>query len=431
MATDLTILRNGALPSTAFKDANLPKTRLDEGTAGSPFARVSYKAGKWAVKFQGKFDPATRIVDGRREQNPNLDVVILKAANHPSKAWYAAAYNPEAEQTGPDCYSSLGMKPDLPGSRKPQNDTCLLCPHNAWGSKVDRQTGEARKGKDCMDFKKLAVVPVFDIENKIYGGPMLLQVPASSLRNLGPYQNLLEANGFHYAQVHTRVTFSGDENISYPLMEFDALSALDDVQAQQVLKALNHPLINLILDGEVQAADAGEDAYRTPSATVTVLRPATKKEEAKPAKAADPNVVQPKPELSEAEQEIADLKAKLAATIAATPPPLPPLTPQEQEIIELKAKLAEAANAANAAIHANAGETDRRALPSTYEKKGKGGRPRGSTNRTPAVAPTDMDSEKLAGPALPEPVGEPANDGEGEDPIARINRTIANAKGLI
>ena len=230
MVNDLTILRNGALPSTAFKDANLPKTRLDEGTAGSPFARVSYKAGKWAVKFQGKFDPASRIVDGRREQNPNLDIVILKAANHPSKAWYEAAYNPEAEQTGPDCYSSLGMKPDLPGSRKPQHDTCLLCPHNAWGSKVDRTTGEARKGKDCMDFKKLAVVPVGDIENKIYGGPMLLQIPASSLRNLGPYQNLLEANGFHYAQVHTRVTFSGDEDISYPLMEFDALAALDDVQ---------------------------------------------------------------------------------------------------------------------------------------------------------------------------------------------------------
>ena len=414
MANDLTILRNGALPSTAFKDANLPKTRLDEGTAGSPFARVSYKAGKWAIKFQGKFDPLSRIVDGRREQNPNLDVVILKAANHPSKAWYEAAYNPEAEQAGPDCYSSLGMKPDLPGSRKPQHDTCLLCPHNAWGSKVDRTTGEARKGKDCMDFKKLAVVPVGDIENKIYGGPMLLQVPASSLRNLGPYQNLLEANSFHYAQVHTRVTFSGDENISYPLMEFDALAALDDVQAQQVLKALNHPLINLILDGEVQAADAGEENYRAPvSATVHTLRPATKaepkKEEPKPAKAADPAPVQA---LSPAEQEIADLKARLAAAVkAAEPEPEPELTPQEKEIAELKAKLAAA----------EAGE----------KPKARGGRPRGATNRTPAVAPTNMDSEKLAGPTLPEPVGPtPANDGA-EDPIARINKTISNAKALI
>jgi hypothetical protein len=404
--TELTILKNGALPSTAFSGAELPQTRLDDGI-GASFARISYKGSKWNVVNQQKIEPVMALMGGTKVQSPFLDVVILKAANHPTKAWFADAYQ-EGDSKQPDCFSNDGLKPD-PMSLKKQNEICLDCPRNAWGSRINRETGEASRGKACSDSKKLAIVPVGDIENKIYGGPMLLQVPPSSLKRLGPYQNVLAANGFHYAQVYTRITF--DNEAAYPLFVFDALQALDDVQAEQVVRMLKHPLVEQILSSNVRFDDGGGEGPAQPSASVHTLRAP-----AKPAKPAAPAPVQAPDDLAipdhlkaqaltPEQQKIADLEAQLAAAKAPKAPEPPKLTPEQQKIKDLEDQLA-AAKAGAAPAPARVG------------------RPRGP--RTPAVAPTNMDSQKAADTELPG-AGNPPPD----DAISRINATLNKAKELI
>jgi len=215
--------------------------------------------------------------------------------------------------------------------------------------------------------------------------------------------------------VATRIDFVMDPDISYPLMQFDAIAALNDVQAEQVLRMMKHPLVKQILDGEVQAMDAGDDGVRGvgPSASVHVLRPAGKKDEAAAAEPAKPTSVQAQPALDPAAQRIKDLEEQLAAA-RKQPEPEPELTPEQKRIKDLEDQLAAA----------KAGAPAKEAKPR--------GRPKGV--RTPQVAPTNMDSATLAGPPLPEPVGEPAvptaANGQ-EDPIAKINKTLAGAKDLL
>jgi hypothetical protein len=270
MTGELTIFKTGGhQPSTAFQGVHLPTSRLDDGVSAG-FAKVSYKGSKWGIKYQGQYHPAqARMPDGTIIQSPFLDVVILRAAGHPSKAWYEGLYA-EGDSAPPDCWSTNGFKPDV-GVPKMQCQTCVGCQWNVWGSKVNRDTGEATRGKACMDSKRLAVVPVGDIENMFYGGPMMLNVPPTSLKRLGPYQNGLEANGFHYAQVWTRLTF--EPQSAYPLFNFDAMAALNDAQAQQVVKMMNHPLIERILNTELRMAEAWDEPAPNPS-QVQVATPA-------------------------------------------------------------------------------------------------------------------------------------------------------------
>jgi hypothetical protein len=127
-----------------------------------------------------------------------------------------------------------------------------------WGSKVNRDTGQATRGKACMDMKRLAVVPALDITNKGMGGPIMLSVPPSSLKRLGPYQGMLEANGVNYCQVWTRVSFLAGQ--AYPVFDFDAKAALNDQQADEVVTMLEHPLIDRILNLELEQTEAWDES---------------------------------------------------------------------------------------------------------------------------------------------------------------------------
>lgn len=254
----LTIFRNGGAVqvSNKFQGVQLPTTRLDEGV-GAGFARCTYKGSKWGIKYQGETKPILYpMPDGSVIPSPYLDIVILKASSHSSKAWYEGAYQ-EGNMGPPDCWSTNGVVPDQ-ASPKRQSRQCVSCPHNLWGSKINRDTGQATRGKACMDMKRLAVVPVGDIENKGMGGPIMLSVPPSSLKRLGPYQGMLEANGVNYCQVWTRVSFLAGQ--AYPVFDFDAKAALNDVQAEQVVAMLEHPLIDRILDLELEQTEAWDES---------------------------------------------------------------------------------------------------------------------------------------------------------------------------
>jgi hypothetical protein len=402
--SNLTLFKNGGVASTAFKGVDLPRARLDEGVESSPWCRISYKGRDWAVKDGAASKPLTRIVEGREEKNPNLDIVILKAANHPTKRWYEADWTDDANSP-PDCWSTLGFKPDAAAPKKQdEGKGCLNCKWNAWASK-----GGGSRGKACSDYKHLAVVPVGDIMNLTHRGPMLLAVPPNSLKILGQYQAELEGLGFHYAQVHTRVTFASGQESTFQF-KFDALAPLDDVQAGQVVKMLQHPLITRMLDEEMAGVAGDVDRQAAPSVAAGAHKiaalPAAPEAKAPAEKAPEPVAKQ---------REV------------VTPP-----------IIEGFDKVEQVAETQDPPCPEGVDPEDWAAIQALKRTKAASpAKPRGrrASNgpRTPAVAPKNMDSEALAGPPLPAPVG-PSEEVQapGNDPaLDAINQTLNRAKDLV
>lgn len=253
MTNDLTLFKGGvpAARSSVFNAVPGGEGKLSAGI-GIGFASVRFKAARWAIKFQGQTTPLVRYSQGANGQlfedgpQPYLDCIILDVAEQPAKYYYEGRYT-EGDNQAPDCFSSNGIVPDT-GAPKKQSPTCVACKWNAWGSKITTD-GTVSRGKQCSDHKRLVVVPVADIENKMYGGPMLLQVPPTSLKGLVPYEQKLAQAGFRFFEVWTRISF--DQQSAYPLFVYDAFAPLTDAQAQQVVKALEDPVIDRILNSEI------------------------------------------------------------------------------------------------------------------------------------------------------------------------------------
>ena len=178
-------------------------------SSGMEFPRISIKGSRF------------RLIDGGAESvldTTALEVVVVGANPGLSKAWYATAWNPDAEPSAPDCYSLEGDKPH-PDSTQPQNDLCAGCPQNAWGSRI---TPQGTKVKACADKKRLAVVSADDVSGPIY----LLEVTASALKGLSAYQAGLKMRKIPTECVRTTVLF--DTEASYPKLKFKFGGLLDE-----------------------------------------------------------------------------------------------------------------------------------------------------------------------------------------------------------
>ena len=151
--------------------------------AGVGFAVLTYRGKVWRVVHKGT-EHTLKTKDG--DPIPSVRVVILRANQNLSKIFYKKAYK-EGDNEAPDCYSMDGERPDS-SIKEPQSKTCAACPQAAWGSKI---SDDGRELKACQDSRRLAVVPCNDIANEMFGGPMLLRVPAASLANLVSYDDML------------------------------------------------------------------------------------------------------------------------------------------------------------------------------------------------------------------------------------------------
>jgi hypothetical protein len=421
MANELTIFRTGAVASTKFDTVDLPKERLDDGVGGG-FARVGYKAKEWSIRYQGAVHTLkVRTADGDEVNSSFFDCVILRASKHPNKTFYMDAYTEEnSARKPPDCWSSNGVRPDSgvpimdhPSKGGRQSPTCVSCPWNVWGSKINRETGQATRGKACMDSKHVAVVPVGDIENVMYGGPMLLSIPPSSLKKLGPYQNMLEANHFSYTMVWTRIGFEPSEVAAYPMFKFDAMAALNDVQADQVIRMLNHPLIDRILEAEVVSTEAWDESAQEVHQSI---KPPPPPVAAVPSKVTDVEPEEPAEKAPPAATAAPVVAGKPPATV--TMPNGMVLTMEQLQALSPDQIRAMSGNgSAPAEAPAPAGPAKRQTKP-----------------RTPPVSPTPTDSAKVTGMSgndLPTPVpmpvpaqaAKPAANG-GADPASKLLQTI-------
>lgn len=247
MANDLAVFQENTnlQLADAFKDiagSDLGGA-LSAGVSGN-YPILSMRGGKWRIKFQGVEHPIVNPQTG--DAVPSLEVVIVKANPFLTKQYFEGAYE-EGSTESPVCWSLDGKAPAV-GVPSPQHTVCALCPQNKFGSKV---TPAGVQVKACQDNRKLAVVPLLDIENKQFGGPMLFRVPASALKDLAAFGQTMQARGYPYFAVATRIGF--DVDTSYPKPTFKAIRPLTDAEAIQIRELMDSPAVENVLGGEVAA----------------------------------------------------------------------------------------------------------------------------------------------------------------------------------
>jgi hypothetical protein len=216
------------------------QTATDDLSAGvqSGFGIMGFKGKVWSLRKGGQDTPLMRP-DGDGPRN-SIEVVILKASGHVSKIWYENGYV-EGSTAAPDCFSTNGVTPD-PSSKKRQGNACATCPMNQWGSRI---TPAGKQGKACADSKRLAITPADDIKNEAFGGPLLLRVPAASLRDLANFGEKMQGLGYPYYAIKTRIAFDAAE--AYPKFVFGAITPLNDAEADLVLELRESRQVQTIL----------------------------------------------------------------------------------------------------------------------------------------------------------------------------------------
>jgi hypothetical protein len=233
-----------------------------QANVGASYAVVTIKGKVFGIKYGGQTTPITVNMNGQLYAAPYFDVVIPRAKSELSKTYYPSGYT-EGSDEQPTCWSEDGIAPLAPEAQRPidpatgRNCTdCRMCPMNQFGSKI---SDNGSKGKACADTRKVIIVPVdpatgqMDADNVKYGGPMLLRVPAASLRVFAEYDQKLQAMGVPYFAVVTRMEF--DQTQAYPKFVLRAVRFLSEAEGQRVVELRESPAVRQILEsGQTVAA---------------------------------------------------------------------------------------------------------------------------------------------------------------------------------
>lgn len=342
--SNVTVAGTGALGPLSQRMLDAARSRApgqtNELAAGvtSGFAILTLRGKVWRVKHRGEEHPQLRKDDGTPKAA--VDVVIVKAAPNLSKIFYEKGYNPDDTAAAPDCWSVNGVTPDA-GAAKKQSTTCAGCPKNAWGSRVS-ETGKS--GKACQDSKRLAVVPIDDMDNEVFGGPMLLRVPPASLADMATYASKLEQLGYPPYGVVTRLKF--DMAAEFPKIIFEpgtnpahAYPSLTDDQFAKVEAMRLDPRVSRILSEPVEEVRA--DVLPTAAPAVDAFANLPPKAPAQPAAAPAQAAPAPAP--------VAPAAPAVAPTPVAQPAPAAPAAPAGPSMAELMAQI-EALKAAQTVV---------------------------------------------------------------------------------
>lgn len=301
---------NGAKPSDA----------LGAGiTTG--FAIVSLRGKVWRIKHRGE---ERVILNERNEPRYSLDVIIVQASSNIAKIFYQDGYV-EGSTAPPDCWSVNGRTPDpaSPALQKGNTGpTCAGCWANAWGSRASQQ---GSKGKACADSKRIAIVPLEDPHNEIYGGPMLQRIPPASLGDLKAYADKLNQIGLPFYGVATRISF--DMSAEYPKLVFEPIRVLTDDEAQVVLDMQGTPLVERILDTAIDLVEtSGVDQTGTDAFAALKGQPVPTALQQPRQQANTGQVVQPPQQAVQAPQQ-APQGIPVTAPAMTAPAPVEPVAP--------------------------------------------------------------------------------------------------------
>lgn len=326
---ELTVFQDKSAPTElapefhAMVEAGIAMDDLGAGIGGN-YAIISTRGSKFRIKQGGTetviTDPNTGDPVG------SLEAVIVRANPYLTKQFFEGGYV-EGSTEAPSCFSIDGKVPAA-SVENPQHTNCAMCPQNRFGSRV---TDAGVKVKACQDNKKLAVSPLADLENKAFGGPMLFRVPASALKDLVAFNNLMTARGYPYNAVAVRIGF--DVDASYPKPTFRAIRVLTSEEAKIVMEQYQSDAVERLLGdfseihaGAIEAAPAADEAFEQPPSEQPQPKP----------------VVQPKPPIAKPAPAAAKPAATKAAPAAAKPAPAAakPAAPAQPKAAPTKAAVA-------------------------------------------------------------------------------------------
>lgn len=320
MGTEISLPKGFGAVSSVFGGTNAGTN--DELGAGvnASYGIIGYKGKVWSTRFGGVDTPMMRE-DGDGPKN-SIEVVLVKASPAISKIFYKNGYV-EGSNAAPDCWSANGQAPDASVQNK-VHTTCADCPMNAWGSRV---TDAGKQGKACSDSRRVAIVPVADIDNELFGGPMLLRIPAASLKDLKAYGDLLNSYQYPYYAVATRIAFDPKE--AYPKFVFGAIRPLTDDEARKILALRDDKRVATVLAETAATVGATAQTEQKPVASSPFEQDAPKQEPklSEQAKAQAP-AVDP---AAEAKKAAAAEKKRKAAEAAAEAARLAALAAAEAE----------------------------------------------------------------------------------------------------
>lgn len=219
MANDMVAITASKLPAHLQGKVKSTNVFAAAVSAGG-FPVVSIKGKVFHVQRGDERTLITKGEDG--EPAASLEAVIVAVNPNKSKVYYDQGYE-EGSAAKPTCYSNDGLAPAA-DAEEPQAKKCATCPHNQWGSRI---TDNGGKGKACGDSMRLAIAPPDQLND-----PMLLRVPAASLKTLGQYGAQLAKRGVEPHHVVTRIGF--DYNVAHPALTFKAVRFVEEHELAEI-----------------------------------------------------------------------------------------------------------------------------------------------------------------------------------------------------
>jgi hypothetical protein len=232
---------NASLPAHLRGLVNASNNDDLAGGVSSGYPVLSFRGKTWSLREGGTSNIIMKP-DDEDEIATSLEVVILKANPQLSKVYYDAGYT-EGSDAKPTCYSHNGTTP-ASDATKPQAATCALCPHNAWGSRISEN---GSKGKACSDSRRVAVAAAGDLAR-----PMLLRIPAATLKDLAGYAQMLTQRDASYQAVVTKIGF--DPTVAHPKLTFKAVRWLSAEEYKEVAAVMASEVVKQIIGAEPVAA---------------------------------------------------------------------------------------------------------------------------------------------------------------------------------
>jgi len=213
----------------AFAATKLPAHLAGKVKTDNVFANAVSAGGFPVISIKGKVfhiqrgDEKTLVTKGEEgEPAASLEAIIVAVNPNKSKVYYDHGYE-EGSVAKPTCYSNDGIAPAADADNA-QSKKCAACPHNQWGSRI---TDNGGKGKACGDSMRLALSPPDQLND-----PMLIRVPAASLKTLGAYGAQLAKRGVEPHHVMTKIGF--DYNVAHPALTFKAMRFVEAAELAQI-----------------------------------------------------------------------------------------------------------------------------------------------------------------------------------------------------
>jgi hypothetical protein len=276
------------------------RQKVQSALAGEAIPTLSIAGNTFTVISEGNSKVVSYMEnDGRI----CCDVHFVDAAETISKMFWKEKFSQkEDEQVAPTCFSEDGIKPDMQSTEK-QCDFCAQCPHNVWGTAIGDQGNG--KGKRCRDVWKTAVVvPKFGKEALFQ-----FRVPPGSLKNWKAYMAQFaefEVGGREgmVGDVITRIWFvPGKQGI----VDFEPVQMVQAPQMEYLMLVNNKGLANNLVGLPAHLAlPAPEQKMQLEAPKTSVAAVMQKVAE-----------VQEPAKVHEEEDELTQLKKKLAAMEAA------------------------------------------------------------------------------------------------------------------